>query len=158
MVGRVTTACKCRQKCKNPENSILVEDPEEALPPPLWVPLYPPPTAPLLSPLEGEATSGGEALAANMPRRLGPEVLETATTPPSSGPMNLMLTLSPPVLTLQLPVSLALRFNQEHFFFFIFLSTFFLITDRTVTCHTQVLLKMYSYKCISWDSLKMQFS
>jgi hypothetical protein len=42
-----------------------------------------------------------------MPTRPGPGILETATTPPSSGPMNLMLSLSPAVLTLLLPVRLA---------------------------------------------------
>jgi hypothetical protein len=41
-------------------------------------------------------------------------VLETATTPSSSCPMNLMLTPSPLVHVLQLPVKLAPRFNQEH--------------------------------------------
>jgi hypothetical protein len=49
-----------------------------------------------------------------MPIRTGPGVLETATTPPSSGPMNLMLTLSPQILTPQLPVKLAPMLNQEH--------------------------------------------
>jgi hypothetical protein len=49
-----------------------------------------------------------------MPLRPSLGVLETATTPPFSGPMNLMLTPSPPVLTPQLPVKLAPRFNQEH--------------------------------------------
>jgi hypothetical protein len=49
-----------------------------------------------------------------MPARLDPGVLETATMPSSSGPMNLMFTPSPPVLTFQLFLRLALRFNQEH--------------------------------------------
>jgi hypothetical protein len=39
------------------------------------------------------------------------ETFETATTPPSSGPVNLTHALSPPP---QLPVRLAPRFNQEH--------------------------------------------
>jgi hypothetical protein len=46
--------------------------------------------------------------------RPGPGILEIATTPRFSGPMNLMLTLSPPVLAPHLPVKLAPMFNQEH--------------------------------------------
>jgi hypothetical protein len=113
MVARVAAASKCREKCKKLEKPILAGDPEETSPP--FVPLYPPlPFAPSPPPSEEEAALDREGPAANMPIMLGPGVLETATTPPSSGPMNLMLTPSPPVLTPQLPARQAPRSNQEH--------------------------------------------
>jgi hypothetical protein len=97
MVTRVAAASKFREKFKKPEKLILVRETEETLHP--YVPLYPLHSALLPPPLEGEAASDREAPAANMPTVPGPEDFETATTPPSSGPMNLMLTPSPPVLT-----------------------------------------------------------
>jgi hypothetical protein len=109
IVARMAKASKCREKCKKPEKPMLVGDPEETLPP--YVALYPSLSAPSPPPSEGEAASDRLVPAANTPTRLGPEVLETATTPLSSGPLNLMLTPSPLVLTPQLPVRLAPRFN-----------------------------------------------
>jgi hypothetical protein len=98
MVARVATASKCKEKCKKPKKPTLAGDPEETLPP--YVSLYLPlplPSAPLPLLLEGEA-SDREALATIMSTRLGPGVLETATTPPSSVLMNLIFTPSSPVL------------------------------------------------------------
>jgi hypothetical protein len=111
IVARVDAASKCRKKGKKPEKPILVADLKETPPP--YVLLYPPPSAPLPSPLEWEATSDGEAPARNMPTKLDPGVLENATIPPSSRPVNLMLIPSPPILILHL--KLAPSFNQEHF-------------------------------------------
>jgi hypothetical protein len=102
MVARVTAGSKCREKCKKAEKHILVGDPERTLSP--YVPLYPPLPPPFTSSppsSEGEAASDGEAPAANMPTRPSPGVLETSHSE-VSGPMNLMLTQSPPVLTPQL--------------------------------------------------------
>jgi hypothetical protein len=115
MVARVAGASKFREKCKKPEKPITVGDPEK-IPPP-YVPLYPPlppPSSSLPPSTEGDAVYNVEAPAANTPIKLSPGVLESATTPPSSGPMNLLLTPSPPVLTPQLPVRLTPRLNKEH--------------------------------------------
>jgi hypothetical protein len=112
MVARVEVS-KCREKCKKTEKPILA--PKGT--PPSYVLLYPhlpPPSASSSLCLEGEAASDGESPAANMLIRLSLGVLETTTIPSSSGPMNLMLNLNPPVLTPQLPARLAPRFNQEH--------------------------------------------
>jgi hypothetical protein len=84
MVARMAVAFKCREKCKKPEKSILAGNPKETLPP--YVPLYPSPSVPSPPTSEGEAASDGEATAANMPTSLGPGVLETVTTLPSSVP------------------------------------------------------------------------
>jgi hypothetical protein len=63
MVARVAVASKCREKCKNLEKHISLEDPEET--PSSYVPLYSSPSAPSPPPSEGETTSDREAPAAN---------------------------------------------------------------------------------------------
>jgi hypothetical protein len=116
MVARMAAASKCREKCKKPEKPILAGD-SKGTPTPL-LPLYPPlplPSASSPPPSEEEAASDRDAPTANTPTRHSPGVLETATTPLSSGPMNLMLILSPPALTPQHLVRLAPSFNQEYF-------------------------------------------
>jgi hypothetical protein len=96
MVARVAAASTCRENCKKLEKPILVGDPEGTPPPygPLYPPL-PPPSKSSPPPSEGEAASDGKAPEANTLTRPGPGGLETATTPPPSGPVSLMLALNP---------------------------------------------------------------
>jgi hypothetical protein len=112
MVARMAATSTCRENCKKPMKPILTEDPKENLL--FYVPLFPPLPPPyIFSPPfpEGGAASDKEAPSANTFTRPSPG---TATTLLSSGPMSLMLTLSPPILIPQLPERLAPRFNQEH--------------------------------------------
>jgi hypothetical protein len=100
MVARMAAASKCREKCKKPEEPILVGDPKETPFP--YVPLYPPlplTFIPLLHPLKGKQHQMRKTQQQICLQDWAQEVLEPATTPPFSGPINLMLTLSPPVFT-----------------------------------------------------------
>jgi hypothetical protein len=90
--------------------------PKEILPP--YVPLYPPlstPSVPSPPPLEVEAASVREPPPFKYAYKLRPRSPWVCNNPTLLGPMNLMLILSPQVLSSQLPVKLACTFNQEHF-------------------------------------------
>jgi hypothetical protein len=99
MVARVAATSKCREKAKE---TVLAEET-----PLHYVPLYPPlPPAPSSSPLP--PTSDVEAGGTVTPVKSGPEASGASTPLTSVSPMDLMPTLSPPVLTSHPP------FNQGH--------------------------------------------
>jgi hypothetical protein len=99
-VARVATTSKCREQTKEP---ILVEEHKE-IP---YVPLYPPlPLAPISTP--SLPTLDRETQGTVTPVKSGPEASGASTPLTSVSPMDLMPTLSPPVLTSHPP------FNQGH--------------------------------------------